>query len=92
MNKIAVKVVVKGRVQGVFFRLETKSAAEKIGVLGWVRNKNDGTVEALFEGDEDKVQEAVKWCYKGSGMSLVKSVNEEPIEYTGDFRDFGVRY
>ncbi len=92
MKKIGIHVNVKGRVQGVFFRLETKNAAEKIGVNGWVRNKTDGTVEALFEGDEDKVRQAVLWCRKGSGMSLVESVDENPKEYTGGYSDFVIRY
>jgi len=88
----AIRVIIEGRVQGVFFRLETKKKADQLGVSGWVRNKPDGTVEALFEGDETKVREAVKWCYIGSGMSLVESVREEKAELSGNYSGFSVRY
>ena len=52
-EKVRAHTVISGRVQGVFFRMETKQAAERFGVSGWVKNRREGTVEAVFEGDRD---------------------------------------
>lgn len=85
-------VVIKGRVQGVFFRVETQKAAERIGVRGWVRNKSDGTVEAVFEGPASMVKQALEWCHKGSPMSQVTDVEveyETPVEA---FDSFSITY
>ena len=54
-KKTRARVLVSGRVQGVYFRMETKQEAERTGVCGWVRNREDGAVEAVFEGAEDLV-------------------------------------
>jgi len=64
-EKIRVHVIISGRVQGVFFRMETSRAAERIGVSGWVRNNSDGTVEAEFEGEKQNVVSMLEWCRKG---------------------------
>jgi len=55
-SNVRARVIISGRVQGVFFRMETLKAAQLYGVLGWVRNKADGTVEALFEGENQKLK------------------------------------
>ncbi|CAN6214311.1 unnamed protein product [Urochloa humidicola] len=62
----AVRVVVKGRVQGVFFRDWTVETARSLGLSGWVCNRRDGTVEALLSGDPDKVDDSTRWCPAGS--------------------------
>ena len=92
MNTKRVRVRIKGRVQGVFFRAYTRDAALKIGVRGWVRNLSDGRVEAVFEGEPDKVDKMVAWCHGGSPLSRVEhvEVNEEP--FTGEFDQFDIRY
>ena len=59
------RVVVHGRVQGVFFRDSTRRLAQRHGVTGWVANRWDGTVEAVFEGDEDAVQRLVRFAHEG---------------------------
>ena len=76
------RVVVSGRVQGVFFRDSTKRRAEAAGVAGWVRNTPDGTVEAVFEGEPDAVQELIEYCRRGPGSAEVSSVDvtEEALE------------
>jgi acylphosphatase len=74
-------VVVSGRVQGVFFRAETRNRASSLRLGGWVRNRRDGTVEAVFEGDRDRVESMVDWCRRGPAYAEVENVDvswEEP--------------
>jgi acylphosphatase len=80
------RVVVHGRVQGVFFRDSTRQQAEKAGVAGWVSNREDGTVEAVFEGDEDAVARILDWVREGPGHADVERVEvteEEPEGVSG---------
>jgi acylphosphatase len=91
-EKICVRAVISGRVQGVFFRMETQKAAECIGVFGWVRNKRDGTVEALFEGDKDRVDRILEWCRKGPPLSEVMDVSVSEEEFTGSYNRFEITY
>ncbi len=66
MEKISAQVVIHGWVQGVYFRAFTRDQARSLGLTGWVRNRRDGTVEAYFEGEKEKVDQMVAWCH-GSG-------------------------
>lgn len=87
---VSTRVVVRGRVQGVWFRASTQRMAQGLGLSGWVRNLPDGGVEALFEGAPLAVQSAVEWCHDGPEHARVDSVElfaEEPQGLTG----FGVR-
>jgi acylphosphatase len=84
-------VIISGRVQGVFFRAETRRAAERIGVTGWVRNRPDGTVEAVFDGNPQAVKDAIAWCHRGSPMSKVEDVQVTWEESDGAFTDFSIR-
>ena len=70
-------VRVSGWVQGVFFRDSTREKAEELGVSGWVRNLPDGRVEAVFEGDPDRVGEMVAWCESGPSSADVDDVSVE---------------
>ncbi len=76
------RVVVHGRVQGVFFRDSARRRADAVGVAGWVRNRPDGTVEAVFEGDPEAVESLVAWCGEGPRGASVERVetSEEPPE------------
>jgi acylphosphatase len=85
MKKRRVHVWITGRVQGVFFRAYTRDAAQLIGVAGWVRNLHDGRVEAVFEGEADKVEKMIEWCHEGSPMGRVDRVEVLEEVYTGDF-------
>lgn len=85
-------VFVSGRVQGVFFRADTRDKAGELGLRGWVRNLSDGRVEAVFEGEEDKVKEMIEWCHMGPRYASVSRVEVEVGELTGEFRSFKVRY
>jgi len=90
--KARVHVFISGRVQGVFFRSETSSEAYFRGVIGWVRNLRDGRVEAVFEGDEDKVKEMVQFCRVGPPGARVMNVEVIWESYTGEYKDFSIRY
>jgi acylphosphatase len=80
---IARRVVVHGRVQGVFFRDSTQREASSAGVAGWVRNRPDGTVEALFEGDEAAVERMLTFVREGPGHADVNDVDVHEVEPEG---------
>ena len=84
------RVVVHGRVQGVFFRGSTQERAREVGVNGWVRNRPDGTVEAVFEGSAEQVAEMVCYCREGPPWARVERI-EEFEEEPEDLGGFGVR-
>jgi len=92
MKKVRVHLIIEGRVQGVWFRESTRRKALSLGVYGWVRNLPDGTVEVVAEGDEDRVEELVKWCHKGPPAAEVINVIKKEEEYLGEFNDFDVVY
>lgn len=87
---IAKRVIVSGRVQGVFFRDSTRRAAESRGVSGWVRNNDDGTVEAWFEGEPDAVESMVAWARSGPSRADVDDVDVSDAEPEG-LTSFDVR-
>ena len=83
-----VHVIVEGRVQGVFFRAYTRKEAIRLGLAGWVRNRHDGSVEALVEGDKTAVERMLDWFQQGSPHSKVAKVDvteESPVGETGTF-------
>ena len=84
------RVIVSGQVQGVFFRARCAEAAESLGVSGWVSNEPDGTVQAVFEGDEGAVEGMVAWCHEGSPRAVVDHVDVHEEEPRGE-RDFRTR-
>ena len=69
-----VRVNIRGRVQGVFFRAEARARAESLGVAGWIRNADDGSVEAVFEGEDQQVESLLDWCRRGPAGALVEEV------------------
>jgi len=71
---VRARVIVSGRVQGVFFRASTPEAAEKLELRGWVRNARDGSVEMAVEGPRERVEAMLAWCWKGSTFSRVDDV------------------
>jgi len=81
------RVLVRGRVQGVFFRASTRDVARRLGVDGWVRNLPDGRVEAVFEGAPDAVAEAERFCASGPPGAHVEAVEarDEPVEGLAGF-------
>jgi len=89
-KKVRVHVIISGKVQGVFFRAETMKAATGYNVSGWVRNKKNGTVEAVFEGKEKDVVLILEWCKTGSPHSKVKKTDVKWDAYQGEFPDFKI--
>jgi acylphosphatase len=81
-----------GRVQGVFFRHETRGLAEEICIKGWVRNTSDGGVEAVFEGRKEKVERMLDFCRSGPPGARVIDVKVDWESYRGEFSSFNVRY
>lgn len=82
------KLVIIGKVQGVFYRAYAQKEAEKLALKGWVRNQADGSVVAMVQGEKSVVNQFVDWCHKGSPMSVVEHVSielQEPLDYP-DFR------
>ena len=77
------RIVVSGRVQGVFFRDSLRRTAESRGVSGWVRNRDDGTVEAHLEGDADAVASVTDWAHRGPSRADVTSVDATDTEPEG---------
>ncbi len=92
MKKRRVHVWIRGRVQGVFFRAYTRDAAQQIGVTGWVRNLPDGRVEAVFEGESDRVERMIEWCREGSPMSRIENVDLLEEVYAGDFDGLAITH
>lgn len=91
MNK-RVNVVVSGFVQGVCFRYATRQRAESLGLKGWVKNRFDGKVEAVFEGKEKGIKEMLSWCQQGPSGAMVRNVEITEEEFSGKFKGFGIRF
>ncbi|MDP9491202.1 MAG: acylphosphatase [Actinomycetota bacterium] len=90
MSEARARVVVRGRVQGVFFRAETRDRARSLGLAGWVRNVPDGTVEAVFEGDGEKIESMLIWCRRGPTLAEVEDIEVAWEEPRGE-QGFGAR-
>jgi acylphosphatase len=89
-DRVRAHVFISGKVQGVFFRWETREEANKRNVNGWVRNLRDGRVEAIFEGNKEKVVELIKFCHRGPRGAVVSRVDLKWEDYTSEFNDFRV--
>jgi acylphosphatase len=81
-------LIIEGFVQGVSFRASTVEAARTIKVCGWVRNNPNGAVEAVLEGDEDKVKRLIEWCRTGPPMARVERVSLSWEPFRNEFDDF----
>jgi acylphosphatase len=92
MNKARAHVYISGFVQGVLFRFHTKKMALKLNLKGWVRNLLDGRVEAVFEGDRDKVLEMLQWCKVGPPNARVTDIDIKWEKYEGNLMTFEILY
>ena len=90
-DRVRVHVFVSGTVQGVYYRANTRDTARERGVDGWVRNLEDGRVEAVFEGDEASVKAMIEWCHSGSPRATVDDVDVEYEPPEGE-SGFEIRY
>ena len=91
-EKIRAHIIVSGRVQGVYFREQTRKGAKKLDISGWVKNLEDGRVEAIFEGEKGKVEKMIDWVRQGPAFANVKDIELEWQEHKGEFKNFKVRY
>jgi len=91
-TRVRAHIFVSGRVQGVFFRTETKYKANELGVTGWIQNLPDGRVEAVLEGEEKTVKEIIEFCKQGPPGTKVSNVDVIWESYSGEFRNFEIRY
>lgn len=87
-----VHVVIRGRVQGVYFRAATRDRARQLGLTGWVRNCPNGSVEVLAEGDKAWLEQLVTWCHGGPPGAVVTDLDAKWQEASGEFIGFVVKY
>ena len=85
-----VSLKIFGQVQGVFYRNTAKTEAEKLGLFGWVSNKDDGSVELVVEGEKEKLEQLIDWCKKGSFLAKVNDIKIEWQDYAGEFKSFEI--
>ena len=87
---IRVELVIEGRVQGVFYRASARDEAEWLGLTGEVRNLPDGRVEAIAEGERERLEEFIAWCRRGPALAEVEEVRIRWTEVSGEFISFRV--
>jgi acylphosphatase len=85
-----IQLVIRGRVQGVFFRASAQREARQLGLSGWVKNRGDGAVEAIVEGEEDNVKDFLAWAQHGPSTARVDKVETRWRSYTGEFSNFKI--
>ena len=83
-------LVVRGRVQGVYFRASAQREARRLGLTGWVKNRSDGSVEIVAEGEEIAIRELYGWAQKGPSAARVERVETRWRSFTGEFPDFRI--
>ena len=83
-------MVVRGRVQGVYFRASVQREARRLGVCGWVRNRADGVLEIVAEGEETAVRDLHGWAQKGPSAARVDKVDTRWRSYVGEYSDFRI--
>ncbi|UCC63753.1 MAG: acylphosphatase [Anaerolineae bacterium] len=91
-DKVQLRAIVHGRVQGVNFRYYTCQQARHLGLTGYVRNQWNGTVKVIAEGPRQNVARLLNWLHKGPRMAFVEKVDAQWLPYSGEFQSFEVRY
>ena len=86
------RIIVSGIVQGVFFRSSSRYQALHLGLKGWVKNRTDGKVEIVAEGENDAIMDFIQWCHLGPPGARVDHVDLEWEDYIGEFPGFSIRY
>jgi acylphosphatase len=90
MSTKRVQVIIRGRVRGVFFRAATQREAKRLGISGWVRNRPDGSIELVAEGEEEAIKEMISWAQHGPSGARVEDVDVRWRSYAGEFSDFRI--
>ncbi len=92
MTLARVHIYVSGRVQGVFYRSNTRKKALELGLTGWVRNLPDGRVEIVAEGEREKLERLIEWCRRGPPLARVEDLEIRWEEPRGEFDSFTIRW
>lgn len=92
MARARLSAVVHGYVQGVFFRANTQKRAIELGLTGWVKNRNDGSVELIAEGEKEALGALLIWCGKGPSGAKVDKVEHSWEDFKGEFTSFSIHY
>ncbi|MEM5871841.1 MAG: acylphosphatase [Candidatus Aenigmatarchaeota archaeon] len=87
-----VHLLISGKVQGVFFRANTRKVANEIGVTGWVRNVPNGMVEVVAEGRKNQLDRLIEFCKKGPEGAKVEDIEINWEKYKGEFKDFEIKF
>ncbi len=87
---IRTRILVSGRVQGVFYRANAKNVAQELGIAGYAKNLDDGRVEILAEGEKEKISKLIDWCRKGPRNAKVENVEAMYDKATGEFSFFDI--
>ena len=90
MAQKQIHLVARGRVQGVFYRASAQREAKRLGITGWVKNRPDGSVEIVAEGEEDQVKDFLAWAQHGPSTARVDKVETRWRSYTGEFAEFRI--
>lgn len=90
MDEKRLHLIIQGKVQGVFFRASTKDKATELGLTGFVKNKEDGTVQVVAEGNKNQLQLLSDWCHIGPDRSTVDRVKIDWLAYSGEFEEFTI--
>lgn len=88
----ALHLTIYGRVQGVWFRAMTKEVAQSLGIIGWVRNTPDGSVETHIQGEDEAVNQMLAWCRQGPPGARVDHIDISDTLVQKDYRSFFIRY
>jgi acylphosphatase len=85
-----IHLVIRGRVQGVYFRASAAREAKRLGLTGWVKNRPDNAVELVAEGEEDQVKDFLAWAQHGPSTARVDKIETRWRSYTGEFASFTI--
>jgi len=92
MGRARAHLIITGLVQGVWYRASARDEARSLGLVGWVRNTHDGSVEAVAEGPKENIEKFIAWCRKGPPHARVQNIEVNRQSPTGEFREFRVTY
>ena len=90
MAQKRIHLVIRGRVTGVYFRASAVREAKRLGLTGWVKNRADGAVESVAEGEEDQVKDFLAWAQHGPSTARVDKIDTRWRSYTGEFASFTI--
>jgi len=91
-DRLRAHLRIQGRVQGVGYRYSAFHKADALGLVGWVRNTRDGSVETVVEGAEPAVEDYIDWCRRGPSMARVTDIHVDRGAPTGEFARFDIRF